>query len=150
AQPIVDAAADALRRVIWEPVAGLVRDQSRIFVVPDSFIAAITFETLPGAKRGSYLVEEKSFVYLPVAAERAPRPRKPVGRGALLVGDVAFGANGHADGSEVAAIRSALGLPLAPLPKSADEVAAVAASLEHATEAPAAIRRLTGDAATET
>jgi CHAT domain-containing protein/tetratricopeptide (TPR) repeat protein len=149
AAALAGPAGAAARVALWDPVAPHLDGVTRAFLVPDSFVGALPFETLPGKAAGSYLIEDLAIVYLPSAAERLPRPREPVGRGVLLVGGVDFGAAREPPDESTAAWRAALGLPLSALPRTAEEVAAIDALLARAGIGADAITRLEGAAATE-
>ena len=148
AEPLVAAAGAAARKAVSDPVAAKVAGASRVFVVPDSFLAALPFETLPsGAAAGRYLIEDFDFVYLQVAEDVARAPAGPAGRGALLAGGVDFGvAPDEGPASRLA--RASLGIPLATLPRSGNEVAGVARVLASGGK-DAGVVVLSGKAATE-
>jgi CHAT domain-containing protein/tetratricopeptide (TPR) repeat protein len=149
ALPIAAAAGAAARRAVWDPVAGVVGDATRVFLVPDGFVGALPFETLPGRDPSRYLIEEIEVVYLPLAQERLRPPSPAQGKGALLVGGVAFGAATEGDTEEAREMRRALGLPFEPLPGTVGEVAAIAEALARSGAERSASFRLEGAAATE-
>ena len=47
-----------LRRLLWEPVAAAAGASTRLFIIPDGAVHLLPFEALPGARDGSFLVEE--------------------------------------------------------------------------------------------
>lgn len=143
------AAAAAARAAVWDPLAASLDGVRRVFVVPDTFLAALPLETLPGREAGRYLIEDLEFVYLPHAQARLLAARPPAGRGALLVGAIDYGAPAAAADAENPAFRDALGFPLRDLPKSAEEIEFVAAALERGGVGEADVVRLTGANATE-
>ncbi|NOT31391.1 MAG: CHAT domain-containing protein [Planctomycetes bacterium] len=57
------AAGRELLAYLWQPLASRLEGIQRVFVRPDSFLGALPFEVLLLAD-GSYLLEERSFVYV--------------------------------------------------------------------------------------
>lgn len=83
-------AGDALRRVVWDPVARAAGKASRILVVPDGALSLVNFSALP-ARRGGYLAESGPKIHLLVAERDATvRPRDVRGAGLLAVGGPDF------------------------------------------------------------
>lgn len=87
------AAGVALRRSVWDPVAAVSGNASRIFIVPDGALSLVSFAALPRSTRG-YLVEDDRVLHelsterdLLVSADRAPSSS------ALIVGGPAFAGN---------------------------------------------------------
>jgi CHAT domain-containing protein/tetratricopeptide (TPR) repeat protein len=149
AEPFAAAAGAAARRALWEPIVPALAGARRVFIVTDSFLAAVPFDTLPGDSPGRYLIEDVEIVYLPVAAERAARASAPLGTGALVVGAVDFGTARAAADPVMQDVQSSLGLPVSALPKSGDEMSAVTAAWSRAGFEPASIQTLSAAAATE-
>jgi CHAT domain-containing protein/Tfp pilus assembly protein PilF len=82
----------ALRRQIWDPLAELVAGASRVLVVPDGALNAVSFATLPaGAER--YLLEDGAELHY-VSAERdvVPLESGSSGHRLLAVGGPDFDA----------------------------------------------------------
>jgi CHAT domain-containing protein len=130
----VDRAGDHLRALAWDPLD--LPDDAVIYAIPDGGLAAVAFAGLPAAE-GGYLLERAHIRYLDAARDLGAPPASPVGRGALVVGDVDLGA-----------ARDGLPLPcgldaLPPLPGTAREAADVARRLRR----PVTV--LTGAAADE-
>ncbi len=57
------SAAESLYRRLWEPMAADLDGVERIFLSPDSFLAALPFECLQ-RPNGRFLIENNSFVYV--------------------------------------------------------------------------------------
>jgi CHAT domain-containing protein len=90
-----DPAAD-LRKLLWEPLTPHLAGVRSVLVSPDGPLNDLPFPALPGAKPGTFLVEEYVFAVVPVpqllpdlAAPRADRPRTEPSL--LLVGGIDFG-----------------------------------------------------------
>jgi CHAT domain-containing protein/Tfp pilus assembly protein PilF len=135
----VTEAGEQLRRAIWDPLAASLGDVETVFVVPDRFVGAVAFASLPGPD-GSYLVESKRFVQLQGAFELArdeaasPASDEPVR--ALIAGGLNYEAGAldpDAYVAPVAAVRVALPFAWPRLRYSLQEVETLAALLaEHA------------------
>jgi CHAT domain-containing protein/tetratricopeptide (TPR) repeat protein len=83
-------AGDALRRVVWDPVARAAGDARRILVVPDGALSFVNFSALP-ARRGGYLAEHGPTIHLLVAERDAvERTWEADGGGLLAVGGPDF------------------------------------------------------------
>jgi CHAT domain-containing protein len=57
------AAAELLRRV-WRPLQGHLAGATTVLLAPDGALTALPFAALPGAKPGSYLLEEVAIGYV--------------------------------------------------------------------------------------
>lgn len=68
------APAAELRKLVLEPVAPLLDGASVVLVSPDGALAAVPFAALPGAKPGTYLLEEVAVAVVPVPQLFAPLP----------------------------------------------------------------------------
>lgn len=78
-------------RNIWDKLAPHLSGVKRVFICPEDAVATLPFDTLPGKKEGSYLIEKYSFIYLQSALDLLPRDDAgALGTGALLVGGVDF------------------------------------------------------------
>jgi len=156
-------AGDALREIVWDPLAPHLDGVERVLVSPDGVLAGVPFGALR-ERDGRYLVEERGFVSvsdptsLVPTEERAARPRAD---SLLAVGGVDFdavaslagpvvapgGARARATASDGTAI-AARGAPWRPLGGTAREVERIAAL--HAAAAPRGSRTiLTGARAHE-
>jgi CHAT domain-containing protein len=122
ARPEADAqeAGAALRRAAWDPVAALLGDATRVYVVPDGALLGVPFAALPD-DRGGYLLESgPTFHFL--SAERdlvgddEPAPSRAFGL--LALGGPVFDAAPWAEPTPsrvqqlIAAARAALPLAL--------------------------------------
>jgi CHAT domain-containing protein len=84
-----------LRALLWEPVAPLVDGATCVLVSPDGALCRLPFGALPGAKDGTYLLEEVAVAVVPVP-QVLPEllSRAPGSDGAdslLAIGDVDYG-----------------------------------------------------------
>jgi CHAT domain-containing protein/tetratricopeptide (TPR) repeat protein len=98
------AAGARLRQRIWDPVAGRIRGDSQVFIVPDGAINLVSFAALP-TEQSHYLVEDGPTIHY-LSTERDLVPLDvPSGRGLLAVGGPAFDER-YTAASSVAARRS--------------------------------------------
>jgi CHAT domain-containing protein/tetratricopeptide (TPR) repeat protein len=146
-----------LRERIWDPLQLATEQLDRLYLVPDGALQLVNPYAFPLPGNG-YLVERSPVVHL-LTAERdllAPAPGSS-GRGALIVGNVAFDPEG-AESFGSAYRGRCMGLEefrqvrFGSLPGTGPESEAVAEVLARALAAPgeaSAIRRLTGREATE-
>jgi CHAT domain-containing protein len=88
--------AVALRKLVWAPLEEKLGGAKVILLAPDGDLTGLLFAALPGSKPGSFLLEEYTFVTIPVPqllpdllADPCPPPQRPAAL--LLVGDVDFG-----------------------------------------------------------
>jgi CHAT domain-containing protein len=97
-QPAKDSPdpAVALRKLVWAPLEEKLGGAKVILLAPDGDLTGLPFAALPGSKPGSFLLEEYTFVTIPVPqllpdllADPGPQPQRPTAL--LLVGDVDFG-----------------------------------------------------------
>lgn len=105
-----------LRRKIWDPVAAVLGDVDRLFVVPDGALHLVNFSALPSS--GSrYLIEDGPLIhYLSAERDLVPDESSPEGgRGLLAVGGPDFDAS-----SPFAELRPDSGRSV---PEAADDVA---------------------------
>lgn len=85
------AAADELRRLLWDPLEAQLGDCDTLFVSPDAFLGAFPFEVVVLAD-GRYLVEVVQVVYLSDATGlTAGPPKRPEAPAILVVGGVEYG-----------------------------------------------------------
>jgi CHAT domain-containing protein/tetratricopeptide (TPR) repeat protein len=155
-------AGDAIRRAVWDPVAGHVAGASTVFLVPDGALSLVTFASFPVGE-SAYLIESGPLVHY-LSAERdlvvAPAGDDPRNRGLLAIGGPAFdsesGSGPLAD--PTTATRSSCGsfdtLRFEPLAAAAAEAETIAelwarfAGDDGASEGE--VVRLTGEDASET
>ena len=90
-----------LHRLLWQPFEPLLENTRTILISPDDITSLLPWGALPGSRPGTYLIEEKSIVILPLASRlpnlvRQEAPSEPIiEAGAnipslLLVGDVDY------------------------------------------------------------
>ncbi|HLJ93426.1 MAG TPA: CHAT domain-containing tetratricopeptide repeat protein [Gemmataceae bacterium] len=154
------AAAAELRRLVWQPLERHVRGAQAVLVSPDGALNYVPFAALPGARAGSYLIEELPIAVIPVPqllpemlAERHPANHPGTELGALfLVGDVDFGAAPGQPASQgvtgLVAMRGNGELVFPRLPGTAAEIASIHEAFAQA-HPHAAICELRGAQATE-
>ena len=84
-------AGAALRRMVWDPIAGRLGDATRVFIVPDGALSLVPFAALPIGPR-SFLLETGPVIhYLSAERDVVPRARTAVAeRGLLAVGGPSF------------------------------------------------------------
>lgn len=124
--PAAMRASRALYEVLIAPAAPLLEGVERLIVSPDGPLALIPFEALlardvpEGAPpRGAYLAERFAVTYTPSASVLATSSTTAGDSVIVAVGDPAFGTiPGGAGGA-------ALASALAPLPSTAEEIAAI-------------------------
>ena len=96
--PREDDPAAELRRRVWEPLEGCVRDARMVLVSPDGALARLPLSALPGREPGTYLIEERAIAVVPVP-QLLPELLEPAAQppgaseGLLLVGDIDYGAS---------------------------------------------------------
>jgi len=74
---------------VWDPIAPLLGEVDRIIIIPDRSLSAVPFSALPRAD-GRFLLETHTVSYL-TDAQDLLRHKATAGKGALIVGDVAYG-----------------------------------------------------------
>jgi CHAT domain-containing protein len=93
-------AAARLRAIVWEPLEPLLRGASTLLISPDGLLSSFPFAALPGREPGTYLIEERGVVVIPVPEYlpellRGPRPGIPAAGdppSLLLAGAIDYGA----------------------------------------------------------
>lgn len=166
------AAAESLRRLVWDPIEPHVGAAERVFLVPDGSLNLLSWAALPVAETG-YLVDGGPTIHY-LSAERDlvgfAVQRRPSGRGLLAVGEPAFddgrlfsawgssrgrapASRAEASATQVAALRGAsldcrpLGAPrFEPLPGSGREAATIADLWDREPTAAGALRLTQNDA----
>lgn len=93
-----DAAAKgaAVRKLVWDPLAPHVGQIPTVLISPDGAVSAVPWSAMPGARSGSYLLEEAALVVVPVPRQLpmllAPQESDASESASLLmVGDVEYG-----------------------------------------------------------
>jgi CHAT domain-containing protein/Tfp pilus assembly protein PilF len=134
------SAAETLRRKVWEPLTQyLPADTQTVLLAPDAALTGLPWAALPGAAKGTVLLEDYALAIVPhgqflleqLRAE--PAPDKQAGL-LLAVGDVRYDAEGKVvDPGPIALARSpalddkhGLWKPLAATGKELEEVLALA------------------------
>jgi CHAT domain-containing protein/tetratricopeptide (TPR) repeat protein len=98
-EPTAAAAAQAILRQVWDPLAESIGTAATVYVSPDGALTRFPLAALPGAIPGTYLLEERAIVIVPtpqllprLLEERKPVDTRPSAAESLLVvGDVDFG-----------------------------------------------------------
>lgn len=84
-----------LRRLLWEPLEPFLSDADTVLVSPDGVLAQLPWGVLPGAKPGTYLIEERAIAVATVAQilpELLHEKRHAGPPASLLVtGDIEYG-----------------------------------------------------------
>jgi CHAT domain-containing protein len=93
----LDAAAETLRRRVWEPLAQHIPSQTTTVIIsPDGSLTAVPWPALPGDRRGTVLLEQYAIALVPHAPflldrlTAAARSRDDAGV-VLALGGVAYG-----------------------------------------------------------
>jgi tetratricopeptide (TPR) repeat protein len=84
-------AGAALRRIVWDPVAGRVKDAATLFVVPDGTLNLVSLATLPTGPT-KYLIDQGPVIHY-LSAERdlvTSGTASNTNRGLLAIGGAAF------------------------------------------------------------
>jgi CHAT domain-containing protein/tetratricopeptide (TPR) repeat protein len=104
AREAASSAAAAIKRSIWEPLAGHLSGIDTVLISPDGDLARFPFAALPGKQPGTYLLEDLNLAVVPVPRLLAMRPTgsgSPTRDGrAVLLGDVDFDASPSASPSD--------------------------------------------------
>ena len=133
-----------LKQAVWSPLQKSLEGARIVLVSPDGVLNRIPFAALPGAKPGSYLLEEIELATVPVprlllqkdqGAGLKNESEKPDRQSLLIVGDVDYGGSpGKAEGVQVADVRSAVrrsgALQFAALDSTRSEMATIRDSFE--------------------
>jgi CHAT domain-containing protein len=88
----------ALREKLWLPIEKHLGGAKTVLVSPEGPLSAVSFSALPGAKAGTFLVEEYAFVSVPVPQMLPALLKRPAAKGPaslLLVGGVDYGRPGR-------------------------------------------------------
>jgi CHAT domain-containing protein len=139
-----EAAGRRLRARVWSPLAEHLRGAKVVLLAPDGLLCGLPFAALPGATRGTYLLEEVALSYLTGGRQLLGLPGAGRRNGGLLaVGALDYGkASGRVllpTGGEAPA--------WAPLPGTRLEVERLARSFRRAFPKERAPRLLAGAAA---
>jgi len=101
-----------LRRLLWEPLEPLLVGIDTVLVSPDGILAQLPWGALPGAKPGTYLIEERSIAVasvpqiLPELLHESQRAGPPASL--LVTGDIEYGGDPGAP-QDLLAQRGAVG-----------------------------------------
>ena len=158
--------------MVWQPLEEHLKDVPTVLLSVDGVLNGLPFAALPGSRPGTFLIEEKSLVAIPVpqllpeilAADRPPRKPgaakpKTGERGPpslLLVGDVDYGAEPGAASVALGVSRTAMLAPpgtnervkWSPLAATRMEVDAIQGSFKQRFP-DGTVTALSGRAATE-
>ena len=137
----IEAAGQELRKLIWEPLEEHIGDSELVIVSPDAALGRMPLIALPGKEPGTYLIEEKKIVYLPVPAllpQMLSEPAKPIDGSvkSLLVGGIDYGQSAGEETPDLLAYknRNILGsLKFEALENSSTEVDAIKARFNEPT-----------------
>ena len=94
-----------LRRRLWQPLEKHLVGAKTVLISPDGALGRLPFAALPGAKEGSYLLEEIALAVVPVPRmlpellRHDPAALQDTPPSLLLVGDVNFDASPRAGGA---------------------------------------------------
>ncbi|OAI46312.1 hypothetical protein AYO44_11465 [Planctomycetaceae bacterium SCGC AG-212-F19] len=113
-----------LRKLLWEPLEPHLKGAQLVLISPDEALNRLPFGALPGAKAGTFLMEETPLVLVPVpqllpeviAAGPAPKPGGSDAKTArppslLVIGDVDYGADPGVAAVTLGASREAVATP---------------------------------------
>ncbi|MBL8754012.1 MAG: CHAT domain-containing protein [Planctomycetes bacterium] len=122
---LLEPVGRAARALVWEPLRAAIGARTKVRVSPDHVLAMLPFETLPGERAGTFLVEDVALSYLQDAADFLRPARAPAAAGAAVVafGEIAYGG----PDARAVAMRG-VPRPFAPLPATARELTAVCTS----------------------
>jgi CHAT domain-containing protein len=86
-----------LRRLLWEPLEPYLGGIETVLVSPDGVLAQLPWSALPGAKAGTYLIEERAIAVIPVP-QMLPellheKPRGGPPSSLLVAGDIDYGSD---------------------------------------------------------
>ncbi len=77
-------AGEALRRAVWDPVAGSLERMQQVFLVPDGALALVNFDALP-AESGGFLLEQAPLLHLLSSERELVRAESQTNRGEGLL-----------------------------------------------------------------
>ncbi|MBY0229765.1 MAG: tetratricopeptide repeat protein, partial [Gemmataceae bacterium] len=84
-----------LRRRVWLPAARALGDVSAALVAADGVVSQLPFAALPGARRGTFLIEEIALGHVAAGRDVLPTAGKArAGKGLLALGDPSYGKPG--------------------------------------------------------
>ena len=142
----VDERGRAVRVHVWDPLAPLIGDATRILMVPDGIMSEAPLGALP-TDDDRYLMEDYSISYLDRAGDLL-REVAPSGSGALVVGGVDYDAENTGHDSQRRRIAPCNGGGFGPLAGTEAEADAIVAKWKH-TRHKQELIHLRGIAATE-
>ena len=148
----VNATAQRIRKLVWDPVAAHFGGRTQVWVVPDAALAGVPFGALVDDD-GKYLIEQYHLGFLSSGQQllRLALKERRTASGALVAGGIDYDAGGGGPTAEAsaAATRAAPAVgsglfPLGPLSATGPEAEAVARELGDSN-----VALLTGVDATE-
>jgi CHAT domain-containing protein len=89
-----DDAGAQLAQLVWQPLRKYLGEARAVLVAPDGVLSGLPFGALPGARPGTYLLEEVAIGYLTSGRqllELAADSDRPAGGGLLAVGGLDYG-----------------------------------------------------------
>jgi len=147
-----------LRRLLWQPLEKHLEGATTVLVSPDGVLNQFPLAALPGKAAGSYLIEERAVVVVPLARwlpqmlqMETKLAAENEGPSMLLLGDVDFAAADGAAKSDQAAItapRAGLFKDWTKLPGTRGEIVVIRDSFEQHF-ATGKLKLLRGPAATK-
>jgi CHAT domain-containing protein len=128
---IDERAAAELRRLVWQPLQAHLGDAATVLIAADGALTALPFAALPGARPGTFLIEDLTLGHVASGRqllELARDAQRPLGRGLLAVGDLPYGT--APDAATLAATPGAIAV--GPLPGTRRELDRIDAAHRHA------------------
>lgn len=129
-----------LKQLVWKPLQKYFADADLLVVSPDSSLGSLPISALPGEKPGTYLLEEKKIVFVPVPGllpkmlSRSPKVLDE-SVNALVLGDIDYGADSNespVDNQLVYRFNRILsGLRFAPLASTKNEIEEIGKRLKN-------------------
>jgi len=139
-----DDPASTLRELVWQPLEPFIQHAGTVLISPNGLTARMAWAALPGAKTGTFLIDDVSIAVVPIprllpqmladnkSAANSVASKEPAKvPSLLLVGDVDFGADPGGGGllaMDAAAARGGGQYNWPGLPGTRDEVAAIQSS----------------------
>jgi tetratricopeptide (TPR) repeat protein len=156
ANNLSSAAAEQLRRLVWEPLAAhLGPDTDTVYLSPDGALHGLPWAALPGNKNGTFLLEDYALALVPhgpfLLDQLTAPPRPQDGKDTLLaVGGVAYDQEALLQPAiRPAAERGKDQSKWPALPGTARELAQVLALARSVPGAPAVVARRGREAGTQ-
>lgn len=96
-----ETAGRLLREKLWTPLAAAIGDAELVLVSPDGALGKLPFAALPGARAGSYLIEDVALALVPaprlIPAMAAGADRRELPRELLVLGGVDYDRSAASD-----------------------------------------------------